>query len=163
MIDKSKIFFSYIILLSCSKQLNEDSQEVIDLDPLIWISSTNNQKNLSGIKDIYINVKNFPEVWNIYLSIINNNGVNNQNRILLDTVNTIDQDQYQTSWNTRLYPNGEYELYAELLNSSNNRIFTTEFFNINNYKMINVKNNLEASIEYQINGETGIIFSNSFG
>ena len=163
MIDKSKIIFSFIILFSCSKQLNEDNQDVIDLDPLIWISSTNNQKNLSGIKDIYINVKNFPEVWNIYLSIINNNGVNNQNRILLDTVNTIDQDQYQTSWNTRLYPNGEYELYAELLNSSNKRIYTTEFFNINNYKMINVKNNLEASIEYQINGETGTIFSNSFG
>ena len=52
---KSKIIFSFIILFSCSKQLNEDNQDVIDLDPLIWISSTNNQKNLSGIKDIYIN------------------------------------------------------------------------------------------------------------
>ncbi len=163
MIDKSKIIFSFIILLSCSKQLNEDSQDIIDPDPFVWISSSENQKNLSGYKDIYINIKNFPKVWRIYLSIINNPAVNNQNRILLDTTSTIDQDIYQTYWDTKLYPNGEYELYAELFDSSNNRIFTTEFFNINNYKMLNVKNNLESPVDYQINGVFGTIFSNSFG
>ena len=163
MIDKSKIFFSFIILLSCSKQLNEDSQDIIDPDPFVWISSIKNQKNLSGYKDIYINIKNFPKVWRIYLSIINNPAVDNQNRILLDTTSTIDQDIYQTYWDTKLYPNGEYELYAELFDSLNNRIFTTEFFNINNYKMLNVKNNLESHVDYQINDAFGTIFSNSFG
>ena len=163
MIDKSKIIFSFIILLSCSKQLNEDNQDIIDPDPFVWISSSENQKNLSGYKDIYINIKNFPKVWRIYLSIINNPAVDNQNRILLDTTSKIDQDIYPTHWDTKLYPNGEYELYAELFDSSNNRIFTTEFFNINNYKMINVKNNLESPVDYQINGAFGTIFSNSFG
>ena len=163
MIDKSKMIFSFIILFSCSKQLNEDSQELLDPDPFIWISSSENQRNLSGIKDIYINIKNFPKIWKVYLSIINNPAVDNQNRILLDTTSTIDQDIYLTHWDTKLYPNGEYELYAELLDSSNNRIFTTEFFNINNYKMLNVKNNLESPVDYQINGTFGTIFSNSFG
>ena len=163
MIDKSKIFFSFIILLSCSKQLNEDSQDIIDPDPFVWISSSENQKNLSGYKDIYINIKNFPKVWRIYLSIINNPAVDNQNRILLDTTSTIDQDIYSTHWDTKLYPNGEYELYAELFDSLNNRIFTTEFFNINNYKMLNVKNNLESHVDYQIIDAFGTIFSNSFG
>ena len=163
MIDKSKIFFSFIILLSCSKQLNEDRQDIIDPDPFVWISSIKNQKNLSGYKAIYINIKNFPKVWWIYLSIINNPAIDNQNRILLDTTSTIDQDIYQTYWDTKLYPNGEYELYAELFDSLNNRIFTTEFFNINNYKMLNVKNNLESPVDYQINGAFGTIFSNSFG
>ena len=87
----------------------------------------------------------------------------NQNRILLDTTSTIDQDIYQTYWDTKLYPNGEYELYAELFDSLNNRIFTTEFFNINNYKMLNVKNNLESHVDYQIIDAFGTIFSNSFG
>ena len=163
MINNSKIIFSFIILFSCSTQLNEDNQDVIDPDPFIWISSNENQKYISGIKDIYINIKNFPKVWKIYLSIINNPDVDNQNRILLDTTSTIDQDIYQTYWDTKLYPNGEYELYAELFDSSNNRIFTTEFFNIINYKMINVKNNLESPVDYQINGAFGTIFSNSFG
>ena len=163
MIDKSKIIFSFIILLSCSKQLNEDKQDIMDPDPFVWISSSKNQKNLSGYKDIYINIKNFPKVWRIYLSIINNPAVNNQNRILLDANSTIDQDIYPTHWDTKLYPNGEYELYAELFDSSNNRIFTTEFFNINNYKMLNVKNNLESHVDYQINDAFGTIFSNSFG
>ena len=135
MINKSKIIFPLIILLSCSTQLNEDNQDIIDHDPFGWISSIENQRNLSGNKDIYINIKNFPKVWKIYLSIINNPAVDNQNRILLDTTSTIDQDIYQTYWDTKLYPNGEYELYAELFDSSNNRIFTTEFFNINNYKI----------------------------
>jgi hypothetical protein len=135
----------------------------MDPDPFVWISSSENQKNLSGYKDIYINIKNFPKVWRIYLSIINNPAVNNQNRILLDTTSTIDQDIYPTHWDTKLYPNGEYELYAELFDSLNNRIFTNEFFNINNYKMINVKNNLESPVDYQINGAFGTIFSNSFG
>ena len=163
MIDKSKIIFSFIILFLVAKQLNEDNQDIIDPDPFVWISSIENQRNLSGIKDIYINIKNFPKIWKIYLSIINNPAVDNQNRILLDTTSTIDQDIYQTYWDTKLYPNGEYELYAELFDSSNNRIFTTEFFNINNYKMINVKNNLESPVDYQINGAFGTIFSNSFG
>ena len=163
MINKSKIIFSFIILFSCTKQLNEDTQDIIDPIQFIWISSSENQRSLSGIKDIYINIKNFPKVWKIYLSIINNPAVNNQNRILLDTTSTIDQDIYQTYWDTKLYPNGEYELYAELFDSSNNRIFTTEFFNINNYKLLNVKNNLESPVDYQINGAFGTIFSNSFG
>ena len=163
MINKSKIIFSFIILLSCNKQLNENTQDVIDPDPFVWISSNENQKYISGINDMYINIKNFPKVWKIYLSIINNSTVDNQNRILLDTTSTIDQDIYQTYWDTKLYSNGEYELYAELFDSLNNRIFTTEFFNINNYKILNVKNNLESPINYQINGEFGTIFSNSFG
>ena len=163
MVNKSKIIFSFIILLSCSKQLNEDSQDIIDPDPFVWISSNESQKNLSGYKDIYLNIKNFPKVWKIYLSIINNPAVDNQNKILLDTTSTIDQDKYQTYWDTKLYPNGEYELYAELIDSSNNRIFTTEFFNVINHKILNVKNNLESPVDYQINGVFGTIFSNSFG
>ena len=163
MIDKSKIIFSFIILFSCNEQLNEDRQDLTEPDPFVWISSIENRKNLSGIKDIYISTKNFSKVWKIYLSIINNGFLNNQNRILLDTTSTIDQDEYHISWDTKLYPNGEYELYAELLDSLNNRIFTTKFFNINNYKILNVKNNLESSIDYQINGKVGTIFSNSIG
>ena len=163
MIDKSKIIFSFIILFSCNEQINEDGLDAIDPDPFVWISSFGNQKNLSGTKEIYINIKNFPRVWKIYLSIINNPSIDNQNRILLDTTSTIDQNIYQTYWDTKLYLNGEYELYAELNDSSNNRIFTTAFFNINNNKMLNVKNNLESSIEYQIDGKIGTIFSNSNG
>ena len=163
MIDKLKTIFSFIILFSCSEKLNDDSQDVNYPDPFIWISSIENQRNLSGIKDIYINIKNFPKIWKIYLSIINNPAVDNQNRILLDTTSKIDQDIYQTYWDTKLYPNGEYELYAELFDSSNNRIFNTQLFNINNYKVLNVKNNLESPIDYQINGVFGTIFSNSFG
>ena len=163
MFHKSKILFSFTILFSCSEKLNEDRRDVINTDPFVWISSIENQKNLSGIKDIYIHIKNFPKVWKIYLSIINNPVVDNENRILLDTTSTIDQDIYQTYWDTKIYPNGEYELYAELFDSSNNRIFTNEFFNVNNFKMLNVKNNLELSIYYQINGKIGTIFSNSFG
>ena len=163
MVNKSKIIFSFIILLSCSKQLNEDSQDIIDPDPFVWISSNESQKKISGYKEIFINIKNFPKVWKIYLSIINNPAVDNQNKILLDTTSTIDQDKYQTYWDTKLYPNGEYELYAELIDSSNNRIFTTEFFNVINHKILNVKNNLESPVDYQINGVFGTIFSNSFG
>ena len=163
MVNKSKIIFSFIILLSCSEQLNKDNQDIIDHDPFVWISSIENQRNLSGVKDIYINIKNFPKIWKIYLSIINNPAVDNQNKILLDTTSTIDQDKYQTYWDTKLYPNGEYELYAELIDSSNNRIFTTEFFNVINHKILNVKNNLESPVDYQINGVFGTIFSNSFG
>ena len=118
MINKSKIIFPFIILLSCSKQLYEDNQDVIDPDPFVWISSIENQRNLSGVKDIYINIKNFPKIWKIYLSIINNPTVDNQNRILLDTTSTIDQDIYQTYWDTKLYPNGEYELYLSLIHIS---------------------------------------------
>ena len=110
MINKSKIIFPLIILFSCSTQLNEDNQDGIDPDPFVWISSIENQRNLSGNKDIYINIKNFPKVWKIYLSIINNPAINNQNRILLDTTSTIDQNIYPTHWDTKLYPNGEYEL-----------------------------------------------------
>ena len=163
MVNKSKIIFSFIILLSCSKQLNEDSQNIIDPDPFVWISSNESQKKISGYKEIFINIKNFPKVWKIYLSIINNPAVDNQNKILLDTTSTIDQDKYQTYWDTKLYPNGEYELYAELIDSSNNRIFTTEFFNVINHKILNVKNNLESPVDYKINGVFGTIFSNSFG
>ena len=163
MINKSKIIFLFIILFSCSKQLNVDNQDVIDPDPFVWISSIENQRSLSGINDIYINIKNFSKVWKIYLSIINNPTVDNQNRVLLDTTSTIDQDLYQTYWDTKLYPNGEYELYAELFDSSNNRIFATKYFNIINYKMLNIKNNLESTIDYQINGKFGTVFSNSFG
>ena len=96
MINKSKIIFSFIILFSCTKQLNEDTQDIIDPIQFIWISSSENQRNLSGINDIYIYIKNFTRVWKIYLSIINNPSVNNQNRILMDTTSTIDQDIYQT-------------------------------------------------------------------
>ena len=163
MVNKSKIIFSFIILLSCSKQLNEDSQDIIDPDPFVWISSNESQKKISGYKEIFINIKNFPKVWKIYLSIINEPAADNQNKILLDTTSTIDQDKYQTYWDTKLYPNGEYELYAELIDSSNNRIFTTEFFNVINHKILNVKNNLESPVDYQINGVFGTIFSNSFG
>ena len=162
MINNLIIIFSLIILFSCDKQLNENNQDVIDPDPFIRISSIENQRNLSGVNDIYINIKNFTRVWKIYLSIINNPAVDNQNRILLDTTSTIDQDIYQTYWDTKLYPNGEYELYAELFDSSNNRIFTTEFFNITNYKMINVKNNLESPVDYQINDAFGTVSSNSY-
>ena len=44
MIDKSKIIFSFIILLSCSEQLNKDNQDIIDPDPFVWISSIENQR-----------------------------------------------------------------------------------------------------------------------
>ena len=114
-----------------SSTIDKDEQETVKAT-ITW-PIIKGGKNLSGIKDIYINIKNFPKIWKIYLSIINNPAVDNQDRILLDTTSTIDQDIYQTYWNTKLYPNGEYELYAELFDSSNNRIFTTEFFNIINY------------------------------
>ena len=65
MIDKSKIIFSFIILFSCSKQLNEDSQDIIDPDPFIWISSIENQRNLSGVNDIYKYQKLYKGLENI--------------------------------------------------------------------------------------------------
>ena len=163
MLNKSKIIFSFIIITSCNKQLNEVGKDAMDPHPFVWISSVENQKNIPGIKDIYINIEDFPKVWKIYLSIVNKPAISDQNRILLDTTSKIDQDEYHISWDTKLYPNGEYELYSEIIDSLNNRIFANQFLNINNYKILNIKNNLESSIEYQISGKVGIIFSNSFG
>ena len=64
-------------------------------------------------------------------------------------------------WNTTIYPNGNYRLYAEITDSSNNRITNTNSFYIKNYSIIEIENKLEVSSIYNIGYLEGTIFSNS--
>tara|TARA_X000001036_G_C20637736_1_gene789831 strand:- start:44 stop:952 length:909 start_codon:yes stop_codon:yes gene_type:complete len=154
-------FIILIFIISCGDEIEETTNQLIINNPQITISSDSDNNEISGLENIYINIKNFPSVWKVYVAIINNSSISIENRILIDTTSMIDQDIYQTTWDTKIFPNGNYELYVEILDSSNTRIATTDIFNIKNYRLATVINELASSVKYQIDSSEGIIFSNS--
>ena len=154
-------FIILIFTISCIDEIEETTNQLIINNSQITISSDSDNNEISGIENIYINIENFPRVWKIYLAIINNSSISIENGILIDTTSMVDQDIYETTWNTEIFPNGNYELYAEILDSSNTRIVKTDIFKIKNYRLATVINELASSVKYQIDSSEGIIFSNS--
>ena len=149
------------IFISCNNGISNDENEIISEDSYLSISTTNNRSEVSGLENIYINVKNFTNIWKIYLVITNNQSIAFEDRILLDTTSSSDSIIYQTIWNTNLFPNGNYDLFAEIIDSTNQRIISTKSFTIINYNTLKIINNHESSINYLINSKSGILFSNS--
>lgn len=149
------------IFISCNSGINNDENEIISENSYLSISTTNNRSEISGLENIYINVKNFTSIWKIYLVITNNQSIAFEDRILLDTTSSSDSIIYQTVWDTNLFPNGNYDLFAEIIDSTNQRIISTKSFTIINYNTLKIINNHESSINYLINSKSGMLFSNS--
>ncbi|MFL2989704.1 MAG: hypothetical protein ACJZ11_03205 [Candidatus Neomarinimicrobiota bacterium] len=157
----SIIAFMFSFFFSCNSGINNDENEIISENSFLSISTTNNRSEVSGLENIYINVKNFTNIWKIYLVITNNQSIAFEDRILLNITSSSDSIIYQTIWDTNLFPNGNYDLYAEVIDSTNQRIISTKSFTIMNYNTLKIINNHESSINYLINSDSGIIFSNS--
>ena len=155
------LFIILIFIISCDNETEDTANKLVINNSQITISSNSENNEISGLENIYINIENFPSVWKVYLAIINNVSIPIDNRILIDTTSTIDKETYETIWNTEIFPNGIYELYAEILDSSNTRIVATDIFNIKNYRLVTLINELSSSVRYQIDSSEGIIFSNS--
>ena len=151
----------FSIFFSCNNGINNDENEIISENSYLSISTTNNRSEVSGLENIYINVKNFTNIWKIYLVITNNQSIAFEDRILLDTTSSSDSIIYQTNWDTNLFPNGNYDLFAEIIDSTNQRIISTKSFTIINYNTLKIINNHESSINYLINSDSGMLFSNS--
>ena len=159
---KSSIIASMLsIFISCNSGINNDENEIITENSYLNISTTDNRSEVSGLENIYINVKNFTNIWKIFLVITNNQAIAFEDRILLDTTSSSDSIIYQTIWDTNLFPNGNYDLFAEIIDSTNQRIITTKSFTVINYNTLKVINNHESSIKYLINSKSGMLFSNS--
>ena len=151
----------FSIFFSCNNGINNDENEIISENSYLSISTTNNRSEVSGLENIYINVKNFTNIWKIYLVITNNQSIAFEDRILLDTTSSSDSIIYHTIWDTNLFPNGNYDLFAEIIDSTNQRIISTKSFTIINYNTLKIINNHESSINYLINSDSGMLFSNS--
>ena len=68
---KSSIIASMLsIFISCNSRINNDENEIISENSFLSISNTNNQSEVSGLENIYINVKNFTNIWKINYLII---------------------------------------------------------------------------------------------
>lgn len=159
---KSSIIASMVsVFIACNSGINNDENEIISENSYLSISTTNNRSEVSGLETIYINVKNFTNIWKIYLVITNNQSIAFEDRILLDTTSSSDSIIYKTIWDTNLFPNGNYDLFAEIIDSTNQRIISTKSFTIKNYNTLKIINNHEASINYLINSISGMLFSNS--
>ena len=159
---KSSIIASMLsIFISCNSGINDDENEIISENSYLSISTANNRSEVSGLENVYINVKNFTNIWKIYLVITNNQSIAFEDRILLNITSSSDSIIYQTIWDTNLFPNGNYDLYAEVIDSTNQRIISTKSFTIINYNTLKIINNHETSINYLINSKSGILFSNS--
>ena len=157
----SIIAFMFSIFFSCNSGINNDENEIISKNSYLSISTANNRSEVSGLENIYISVKNFTNIWKIYLVITNNQSIAFEDRILLDTTSSSDSMIYQTIWDTNLFPNGNYDLFAEIIDSTNQRIISTKSFTIINYNTLKIINNHESSINYLINSDSGMLFSNS--
>ena len=86
---KSSIIASMLsIFISCNSGINDDENEIISENSYLSISTTDNRSEVSGLENIYINVKNFTNIWKIYLVITNNQAIAFEDRILLDTTSS---------------------------------------------------------------------------
>ena len=149
-----------ILLLFISCEDNKtDTEENYKTDPKILILADKNE--LSGISNIKLSINNFPKIWKLYLTVINVPLLDIDKKILLDTTSAQDENAYYIPWNTTIYPNGNYELYIEITDSSNNRITNTNSFYIINYSIIEIENKLEVPGIYNIVSLEGTVFSNS--
>lgn len=161
-LDKNFIkVFILLLFISCNSEINNDENEIISENPFLKISTYNDQTEVSGLEDIYIKVSNFPKIWKIYLAITNNQSIAIDSRILLNITSSFDSVFYQTVWNTSLFPNGNYDLFAEVIDSTNQRIISTKSFKVMNYDILKIINEHEAIISYQISSNEGFLFSNS--
>ena len=151
----------FSIFFSCNSGINNDENEIISKNSYLSISTANNRSEVSGLENIYISVKNFTNIWKIYLVITNNQSIAFEDRILLNITSSSDSIIYQTIWDTNLFPNGNYDLFAEIIDSTNQRIISTKSFTIINYNTLKIINNHESSINYLINSDSGMLFSNS--
>ena len=147
-----------LLFISCEDK-KTDTEENYKTDPKILILADKNE--LSGISNIKLSINNFPKIWKLYLTVINVPLLDIDKKILLDTTSAQDKSIYFIPWNTTIYPNGNYQLYAEITDSSNNRITNTNSFYIKNYSIIEIENKLEVSSMYNIGYLEGTIFSNS--
>jgi len=155
------IVFILSILISCDSEINNDENTIISENPYLTISTNSNQSDVSRLEDIYITVYNFSKIWKVYLAITNNQSIAFEDRILLDTTSTSDSVSYKTTWNTSLFPNGNYDLFAELIDSTNQRVIATKVFSVINYNTLKIINEHETTINYLINSNKGLLFSNS--
>ena len=153
--------FMLLLFISCNNEINNDENEIISENSFLTISTYNDQTEVSGFEDIYIKVSNFSKIWKIYLAITNNQSIAIENRILLDITSSFDSVFYQTVWNTNLFPNSNYDLFAEVIDSTNQRIISTKSFKVINYDILKIINEHEAIISYQISSNEGFLFSNS--
>ena len=158
--------FSQIILISLifffqSCEEDKAQEEFYEENSRVLILTDENQGQLSGISDIRLAIDNFPRIWKIYLTLTNTPFLSADKRLLLDTTSTQDDTLYTVPWNTIEYPNGNYELYTEIIDSSNTRITNTRYVYIKNYSIITIENKLEVSATYQIGSQNGECFSNS--
>lgn len=164
--------FSKIILISLffffqSCEENKAQEDIYEENPRVLILTDGNQGQLSGLSDIRLVIDNFPRksdstgIWKIYLTLINTPFLSADKRLLLDTTSSQDDTLYTVPWNTIEYPNGNYELYTEIIDSLNNQITNTANVYIKNYSVITIENKLEVSAIYQIESQQGEIFSNS--
>ena len=164
--------FSKIILISLffffqSCEENKAQEEIYEENPRVLILTDGNQGQLSGLSDIRLVIDNFPRksdstgIWKIYLTLINTPFLSADKRLLLDTTSTQDDTLYTIPWNTIEYPNGNYKLYTEIIDSLNNQITNTGIVYIKNYSIITIENKLEVSTDYHIGLQNGEFFSNS--
>ena len=73
---KSSIIASMVsVFIACNSGINNDENEIISESSYLSISTTNNRSEVSGLETIYINVKNFTNIWKIYLVITNNQSI----------------------------------------------------------------------------------------
>jgi hypothetical protein len=151
----------FLFTINCDDKVNdEDSQNYINEDPQLYIRTDSEQNQLSGKSNIDLSVSNFPKIYKIKCIIINSSLSENK-RTLMDTISNKDQKTYTVEWNTFNYPNGAYELYAEIIDSSYSRITSSKYVNVKNFSLITIENELELSVNYQIGPFQGILFSNS--
>ena len=152
----NSIFFFF---LSCEE--NKTQEKIYEENSRVLILTDENQGQLSGLSDIRLAIDNFPRIWKLRLTLINTPFLSANKRLLLDTTSTQDDTLYTVPWNTIEYPNGYYELYTEIIDSSNNLITSTSNVYIKNYSIITIQNKLEVSATYQIESQNGECFSNS--
>jgi hypothetical protein len=157
----SKTIFSIMLFISCNNEIIKTNTIINEFEPGVHLSSKDKNNKVSGHEHIYINVKNFSRIWKIYLSIINNSLISLEDRTLIDTISVNDQTTYQTIWDTEKYPNGEYELFVEIIDSLNDRITSTNVFYIDNFILLKIENKLELQLNYELDENKDIIFSNS--
>ena len=149
-----------ILLLFISCEDNKtDAETNYKAGPKVLVLADKNE--LSGISNIKLSINNFPKIWKLYLTVINFPLLDIDKKILLDTTSAQDKSIYFIPWNTTIYPNGNYQLYAEITDSSNNRITNTNSFYIINYSIIEIENKLEVASIYNIGSLEGTVFSNS--
>tara|TARA_B110000014_G_scaffold262234_1_gene255760 strand:+ start:252 stop:1166 length:915 start_codon:yes stop_codon:yes gene_type:complete len=155
------ILINIIFFFSLSCEENKTQEEIYEENSRVLILTDENQGQLSGFSDIRLAIDNFPRIWKIYLTLINAPSLNVDKKILLDTTSAQDDTLYTVPWNTIEYPNGNYELYTEIIDSSNNLITSTSNVYIKNYSIITIENKLEVSATYKIGSQNGECFSNS--